>query len=191
MVATLSRTILSSDALMRLGQSFFSAQRFGVAWDCDATLDDLAATILDRRNRLLSVVADVPQACFELPRNTPGGQRVWTAGQCADHVVNSQYGVSEPAIIALMIPDELAMFEQPVPASDVPTPPRLDRATALARLETATTDYERLLDALPRGWIPNATLRHRYFGTIDLQGMLVMSAWHEQSHTAQIERLAG
>ncbi len=191
MEATQTLTILSDESLMSLGQSFFSAQRFGVDWECDASIDDLAATILHRRERLRSVIANVPQACFEPQRTKPHGQPLWTAGQCADHVVNSQYGVSEPAIIALMIPDELAMFEQPVSASDVPTPPWLDRAGALARLETATADYERLLDAIPRHLYHTATLKHRYFGTINLLGMLVMSAWHEQNHTTQIERLTG
>jgi hypothetical protein len=36
----------------------------------------------------------------------------------------------------------------------------------------------------------SATLDHRYYGTVNLAAMLLISAWHEQSHAAQIERLA-
>lgn len=190
MVATWKVTILTPERLSSIGQAFFAAQMTGVAWECDATIDDLAVTILDRRERLRAVVATAPAASFEPQADNEQGDAVWSAGQLADHVVNAQYGVCEPAIIALMTPGGLAAFEQPLPADEAPPPPLLTRDAALARLEKATPDYERLLDGVPRDADLTTTLEHRYFGTINLKAILLISAWHEQGHAAQIQRLA-
>lgn len=190
MVATQTVTILTPEHLVSIGQAFFAAQTTGDLWECDATIDDLAVTILDRRERLRAVVAAAPGASFGPQADNEQGEVVWTAGQLSDHVVNAQYGACEPAIIALMLPGGLAAFEQPLPSDQVPAPPALTRDAALARFEKATPDYERLLDGVPRDADLTTTLEHRYFGTINLKAILLISAWHEQGHAAQIERLA-
>ena len=153
-------------------------------------IDDLAATILHRREQLRAAVVAAPEANFAPQPDNEQGEPVWSAGQLADHVVNAQYGVCEPAIIALITPDGGAIFEQPLPAAEVPAPPFLSRAAALERLDRATLDYERPLDGIPRDADLAPTLDHRYFGTINLKATMLICAWHEQGHAAQIERLA-
>jgi hypothetical protein len=190
MVATQTVSILTREQLTAIGQAFFAAQATLENWACEPTIDDLVATILERRHRLYAVVAAAPDASFALQPNDAQGNVVWSAGQCADHVVNAQYGVCEPALLALMTPDGRASFEQPLPGDEIPDPPTLDRDAALSRLERAIPDYERLLDAVPRDPDLTITLDHRYFGTINLKAMLLIAAWHEQGHAAQIERLA-
>ncbi len=186
MVATLSISILSPEQLVAIGEAFFAAHATGDAWVCDASIDDLAATILDRRQRLRDVVAAAPDASFGPQPVNDQDEAVWTVGQCADHIVNAQYGACEPAIIALMTPGGDATFEQPLPADEVPAPPALSREAALARLDGSTPDYERLLDGIPRDADLTTTLEHIYFGTINLKAILLISAWHEQGHAAQI-----
>lgn len=190
MVATQTVTILTSERVVAIGQAFFAAQQTGESWECDASIDDLAATILERRERLRAVVVAAPDASFGPQPVNEHGETVWTAGQCADHIVNAQYGASEPAIIALALPGGVAPFEQPLPVEEVSAPPAVGRDAALARLDRATPDYERLLDGVPRDAGLAITLEHRYFGTINLKAILLISAWHEQGHAAQIERLA-
>lgn len=190
MVATQSVTILRPERLSSNGQAFFVAQANSDVWECDASIDDLAATILHRREHLRAVVVSAPEASFEPQPDNERGDPVWSAGQLADHVVNAQYGVCEPAIIALIAPEGSATFEQPLPADEVPAPPALSRSAALERLDRATPDYERLLDGIPRDADLTPTLDHRYFGTINLKATLLICAWHEQGHAAQIERLA-
>lgn len=189
-VATQAVTILSPDQLIALGQAFFAAQPTLDGWECDPGVDDLVATILERRHRLCAAVASAPDASFAPQPNDAQGNVVWSAGQCADHIVNAQYGVCEPAIIALMTPDGLETFEQPMTADEYPAPPIHDRDAALERLERAIPDYERLLDAVPRDPDLAITFDHRYFGTINLKAILLIAAWHEQGHAAQIERLS-
>ena len=190
MVATQSVTILTPERLSTIGQAFFTAQATGDTWECEPTIDDLAATVLHRREQLRAVVAAAPGASFEAQPDNDAGEPVWSAGQLADHVVNAQYGACEPAIIALISTDGRSTFEQPLPADEVPAPPLVGRDAALARLVRSTRDYERLLDAVPRHADLTLTLDHRYFGTINLKATLLICAWHEQSHAAQIERLA-
>jgi hypothetical protein len=189
-VLTQSVTILTPERLSSIGHAFFAAQTTGDVWECDASIDDLAATMLHRREALRAVVVGAPEASFEPQPDNEHGDPVWSAGQLADHVVNAQYGACEPAIIALITPDGRATFEQPLPADEVPAPPMVNREAALDRLDRATPDYERLLDAIPRDADLTRTLEHRYFGTINLKAILLISAWHEQGHAAQIERLA-
>ena len=191
MVATQTVTILTLERLVEIGQAFFAAQQTGESWVCEPSIDDLAATILERRERLREVVATAPDTSFGPQPPDADGNPVWTAGQCADHIVNAQYGACETAIIALITPGGFAAFEQPLPSDEVPAPPALDRAAALARLDRATPDYERLLDGIPRDADLSVTIdNHRYFGAINLKAILLISAWHEQGHAAQIERLA-
>jgi hypothetical protein len=190
MVVTQSVTILTPERLSSIGQAFFVAQHTGERWECDANIDDLAATILHRREQLRAVVVAAPEDSFGPQPDNEQGEPVWSAGQLADHVVNAQYGVCEPALIALFTPDSGLTFEQPLPADEVPAPPFLSRSAALERLDRATPDYERLLDGIPRDADLTPTLDHRYFGTINLKATLLICAWHEQSHAAQIERLA-
>jgi hypothetical protein len=190
LVVSQSVTILTPERLTSIGHAFFAAQQTGEVWECDASIDDLAATILHRREQLREVVTTAPDASFESQPDNEQGEPVWSAGQLADHVVNAQYGACEPAIIALMTPNGWAAFEQPLPVDEVPAPPVLSRAAALQRLDKATPDYERLLDGIPRDADLTPTLDHRYFGTINLKAILLISAWHEQGHAAQIERLA-
>jgi len=190
MVVAQRITILTPEQLSAIGEAFFAAQQTGESWVCDASIEDLAATILDRRQRLRDVVASAFDASFGPQPVNAKGEAVWTAGQCADHIVNAQYGAFEPAIIALMTPGGEASFEQPLPADEVPAPPALSRDAALARLDGSTPDYERLLDGVPRAADLTPTLEHIYFGTINLKATLLISAWHEQGHAAQIERLS-
>jgi hypothetical protein len=190
LVATQSVTILTPERLNSIGQAFFAAQQSGGVWECDASIDDLAATILHRREQVRAVVGAAPEASFEPQPDNERSEPVWSAGQLADHVVNAQYGVCETALIALITPDGGATFEQPLPVDEVSAPPILSRAAALERLDKATPDYERLLDGIPRDADLTPTLDHRYFGTINLKATLLICAWHEQGHAAQIERLA-
>ena len=83
----------------------------------------------------------------------------------------------------------MATFEQPLAIEDIPELPALDRDGALARLDGATPNLERLLAAVLRDADLTTTLEHRYFGTINLKAILLITAWHEQGHAAQIERL--
>ena len=190
MVATRTVTILTHDRLVDLGQAFFAAQKSGETWECDAGIEDLAATILDRRERLRVTVTEAPEESFAPQLSNDKGEAVWSAGQCALHLVEAQYFASEPAIIALATPGGVNRFVQPPAPEDVPSPAVLDRDEVLARIEAATPDYERLLDAIPRDADLTVSLIHRYFGEINLQAILLISAWHEQGHTAQIQRLA-
>lgn len=190
MTVTQTVTILTPERLTALGQAFFAAQATGDVWVCDASIDDLVSTILERRERLRGVVETAPDASFNVQPENEKGEPVWSAGQLADHVANAQYDACEPAIIALTTPGSVAAFVQPPPADQVPAPPILSREAALARLDAATPDYERLLDAVPRNPDRSITLDHLYFGTINIEAMLLISAWHEQSHAGQIQRLA-
>jgi hypothetical protein len=190
MTATQIVTILSLDRVNELGRAFFAAQKSGERWICDAGVDDLAATILDRRARLRAVVVAAPEASFAPQPDNEQGQEVWSAGQCALHLVEAQYDVSEPAIVALASPGGVDRFVQPPPARDIPSPAVLGREAVLPRIDAATPDFERLLDSIPRDADLTATIAdHRYFGTINLQAILLITAWHEQGHAAQIARL--
>jgi hypothetical protein len=190
MTITQTVTILTPERLTALGQAFFAAQQTGEVWECDASIDDLAATILERRERLREVVATAPVASFDPQPDNERGEPVWSAGQLADHVPSAQYYACAPAIVALATPGGTEAFVQPPPADQVPAPPCLDREAALARLDAATPDYERLLDSVPLDADLTVTLDHRYFGTVNLEAILLISAWHEQSHAGQIQRLA-
>jgi hypothetical protein len=190
MTVTQTITILTPERLTALGQAFFAAQQTGEVWECDAGIDDLAATILERRERLREAVVAAPEASFDPQPNNEQGEPVWSAGQLADHVANAQYNACETAIRALMTPDGPETFTQPLSIDQVAAPAILDREAALARLDAATPDYERLLDSVPRDADLTVTLDHRYFGTINLEAILLISAWHEQSHAGQIQRLA-
>ncbi|HEX5164356.1 MAG TPA: DinB family protein [Thermomicrobiales bacterium] len=190
MTATRTVTILTPDRLTSLGQAFFAAQKTGEPWRCDAGIDDLAATILERRERLRAVVAGAPEASFGPQPDNDQGEQVWTAGQCAEHVCAAQYAVGTPAILSLTTPGGVATFAQPAPPNEVPAPPALSRAAALARLDAATPEFAQLLDRVPRDADLDITLDHRFFGTINLAALLLICAWHEQGHAAQIERLS-
>ena len=67
-------TILTPERVTEIGKAFFAAQASGEAWLCDASIDDLATTILDRRARLRAVVAGAPDSS-----RAPAGQRTWRA----------------------------------------------------------------------------------------------------------------
>jgi hypothetical protein len=190
MTATRTVTILVPDRLTALGQAFFAAQKTGEPWQCGASIDDLAATILERRERIRGVVSRAPGASFGPQPDTDQGEPVWTAGQCAEHVCAAQYGVGEPAIRALTELGGVATFAQPALPDELSAPDALSRDAALARIDAATPDFARLLDSLPRDADLTVTLEHRFFGTINLAALLLICAWHEQGHAAQIERLA-
>jgi hypothetical protein len=190
MTATRTVTILTPDRLTSLGQALFAAQKTDEPWQCDASIDDLAATILERRERLRAAVASAPDASFGPQPDDDQGERVWSASQCAEHVCAAQYSVCEPAILALTIPSGVATFVQPATPDEHPAPAALSREAALARIDATTPDFARLLDSVPRDADLDITLDHRFFGTINLAALLLICAWHEQGHAAQIERLA-
>jgi hypothetical protein len=186
MTATQTR-IVDPETLVERGRAFFAAQQSGEAWECGFGVDDLVATILDRRQHMHDTLVSLPARAFDpRPANT-SGEPVWSAGQVVAHVCGAQRDVTLPAVDALTTPGGIDAFRQPEPPGD---PPVLSQSEAVARLEAASITYTTAIESIPRGADLSATLEHAFFGRITLQAILLVSAWHEQNHTAQLHQTA-